>query len=67
LRHECPKEVDGRQSVLLRQPDEQVLMDNGERVRRNDQAPARLTSKFGDRLFNFGGVANRGRRYLNCD
>ncbi len=53
--------------MLLRQPNEQVLMNNGERVRRNDQTPARLTSKFGDRLFNFGGVANRGRRHLNCD
>jgi hypothetical protein len=53
--------------MLLRQPDEQVLMDNRERVRRNDQPAARLASKFGDSLFDFGGVANRGRRHLNCD
>src|SRR5262249_61477916 len=53
--------------MLLRQPDEQLVMENGERVRRNDQAAARLASKFGDSLFDFGGVADRGLRYLNCD
>jgi hypothetical protein len=42
-------------------------MDNGERVRRNDQAATRLASKFGDSLFDFGGVANRRRRHRNCD
>src|SRR6266487_820127 len=42
-------------------------MDKGERVRRNDQAAARLASKFGDSLFDFGCVANRRRRHLNCD
>jgi hypothetical protein len=30
-------------------------MDNGERVRRNDQAAARLASEFGDSSFDFGG------------
>jgi hypothetical protein len=58
-------EVDGRHPVLLRQSDQQLVMDKGERVPRNDQAAARLTSKFGDSLFDFGGVANRGRRHLN--
>jgi hypothetical protein len=53
--------------VLLRQPDEQFVMDKGERIRRNDQAAARVASKFGDSLFDFGGVANRGLRHLNCD
>jgi hypothetical protein len=53
--------------VPLRQPDEQWVMNYGERVRRNDQPAARLASKFGDSLFNFGRVANRGRRHLNCD
>ena len=65
LRDGCPKEVNGRQSVLLRQPDEQMLMDNYECVRRNDQPAARLASKFDNSLFDFGGVANRGRRYLD--
>jgi len=31
------------------------------------QAAARVASKFGDSLFDFGGVANRGLRHLNCD
>src|SRR5262249_12070717 len=53
--------------MLLRQPDEQVLMDNGERIRRNDQPAARLASELGDSLFDFRGVANRRRRHVNCD
>ena len=59
--------VDGWQPMLLCQSDEQLVMDNGERIGRNDQPAARLTSKFGDRLLNFGSVANWGRRHLNCD
>jgi hypothetical protein len=55
LRDVCPKAVDSGHSVLLRQPDEQLVMDNGERVRRNDQAAARLASEFGDSSFDFGG------------
>src|SRR5215831_1943378 len=42
-------------------------MNNGERVRRNDQSTAWLTSKFGESLFDFGCVANRARGHLNCD
>src|SRR5262245_20894316 len=42
-------------------------MNNSERVRRNDQSTAWLTSKFGESLFDFGCVANRGRGHLNCD
>jgi hypothetical protein len=42
-------------------------MDKGEHIRRNDQPAARLASKFGESLFDFGGVANRGRRHLNRD
>src|SRR5262249_59761317 len=58
LRGACAEGVDGRHAVLPRQPHEQLVMDNGERVRRNDQAAARLASKFGDDLFGFGCVAN---------
>jgi broad specificity phosphatase PhoE len=36
-------------------------------ARRNDQAAARLASELGDSLFDFGGVANGGRRHLNRD
>src|SRR5262249_27581450 len=42
-------------------------MDNGERVRRNDQPAAWLASKFGNSLFDFGGVANRRSRHVNGD
>jgi hypothetical protein len=42
-------------------------MDNGERVRRNDQPAARVASKLGKNFFRFGCVANRGRRHLNSD
>jgi hypothetical protein len=53
--------------VLLRQPNEQLVMDNGERVRRNDQTAARLAPKFGESRFNFVRVANGGCRHLSCD
>src|SRR5262249_2742679 len=43
------------------------MMENGERVRCNDQTAARLASKFGHSRFDFARVANRGRRYLSCD
>src|SRR5262249_9444228 len=41
-------------------------MGKVKRVRRYDQPAARLASKFGDSLLDFGGVANRGRRAPNC-
>jgi hypothetical protein len=44
-RDACPKVVDGWHSVLLRQPNEQLVMDNGERVSWKDQPAARLASK----------------------
>jgi hypothetical protein len=47
--------------------DATLLARADEVIERNDQAAARLTSKFGDCLFDFGGVANRGSRHLNRD
>ena len=59
--------MDRRHSVLLRQPNEQLVVDDGERVRRNDQTAAWLAPKFGESGFDFARVANRGRRHLSCD
>src|SRR5262249_56371848 len=63
----CPKVGDGRHSVLLCQSNYKWVMDKVERIRRNDQPAARLASKFGDSVFYFAYVANRGRRHLNRD
>jgi len=38
--------------VLLRQPDDQLMMPSGECVRCNNQAATQVTSKFGKNLFD---------------
>ena len=50
--------------MLLRQPNEQLVMDNGERVRRNDQTAARLAPKFGESRFDFGALIE-DPRFIN--